>query len=172
MLYEKAFNRFAYALLKNHNKLFDFYLKDFDNSKVTGKLFWKIVKALEDLEVEVKLVNDLGIRNDVNNEPFNIAGLWDQPNRLVSLSSLSYGVLIHEFAHVVDARLQRKTIFGMECELVASAASYIFVCERLGFFSPKQDIKYVKRYGATIENLKNLKQRVMDVFWNMHFLAR
>ena len=43
---------------------------------------------------------------------------------------------------------------------------------RLGFFSPKQDIKYVKRYGATIENLKNLKQRVMDVFWNMHFLAR
>lgn len=172
MLYDRALKRFIFALAHNRNSIFDFHLKKFDDSKVTEELYWKIVKAIETLNVEVLLKHDIGTWLDVKNKLFNIAGMWEQNKQQVYLSSFSYIVLAHEYAHVVDSRILNKNVYGVECEIVASAASYIFVCERMGPFSPRVGVKYIKRYGVNIKALKPLKQRIVDVFWNMHYLAR
>lgn len=167
-LYDKALNRFEFALTHNRNSILDFNLKWFDNSKVTWELYRDLVKLLESLKVEVKLSSDLGTRMDINNKPFKVGGLWDHKQQAVYLASFSYMVLAHECAHVIDSRVQNEPVQGMECEVVASAASYIFICERVGPYSPLEAVEYAKLHGANIKDLRSLKQRIIDVFWNMY----
>lgn len=94
---------------------------------------------------------------------------------IISPLGKSTVVLSHEFAHAADYLLHGYS-GRRQMEIIASAASYLFICKHLGLYfglySSRQIIQHAQKWGIKPQDLSRNKKRILKVFCKMNSLYR
>ena len=166
---ELAWRRFSRAFIwhRTYPLLFDgLQLHEVDEARVLSRV---LVKAMQNCGIVLEVVPDLNEEAVIlpNGTEFTPDGIVDKARRKIKVvRSDNLGLLVHEFAHLLDLRRysanSQKDIAA--CELRASLVEYIVVCRLLGLSSPNEYVNYAKENGANKRTLLLCSKREIFKF--------
>ncbi len=125
--------------------------------------YWRLVQLARDLGIAVYKGGDLGTATDASGDLFHVGGLWDPGKERIRLGQRSFPVLAHEMGHAVSYILVGHQSRA-EGELTACGAGYVLTCHIAGMKTPRHDLAYARRQGATRETLIETEGHILNVF--------
>lgn len=128
--------------------------------------FQNIIRVCDDFGIAVLKHQNLGTSHDAKGEEFPVAGTWDDSGVKINLLWQSAPVLAHEFTHGMDYLVHGPSRPARR-ELVACAGGYLLMCHYTGFCSPRGDVAYAKRQGATSVTLARVRDYIPRLFCQM-----
>lgn len=138
--------------------------------RASQEAYWVLIREAKALGINVYLQADLGTSRDFYGEEFRVGGTWSSWEEKIRLTHRSFHTLAHEFAHALDEILGGRMV-RPDCEFVACGAGYLLVCQVAGIITPKYDVVYAKRQGATERTLEICGERTLQMFREMASLV-